>query len=141
MTRTVLFVLLTAVVSSCLTNGPSSGIDAKARQDSTLKRTILGTWGIYVETSDGVDALCNVCPKIHFLDRTAVITMSDKPRDTLLFEIRVDTVAFNSMTGRPESIFIQNGSYRPTLTRKDESQELTIKHATSDLEYTLRRYH
>lgn len=112
--------------------------DTKTNTYKTIK--ILGEWGIYVTIKDGMEARCNICPRIVFQKSgSAKLIKSSKLVEKYKWTIIDDTIVFFSNNKLLPSNLLGNNKFLMIFHSSNSSSdsEVELKQVNKNCTYIL----
>lgn len=147
MNQTILLLTLLTFFS-CYTNKKSddkriSDKNTISEIDSStyLKNKLIGEWGIYVTIVGGIEATCNVCPKVKFeTNNQAIFTFPSGEREFYKWEVKGNRLVMTAIENRNLNADFPDAGYKMNFTNKKNFIELRLMETEKKCSKILRRH-
>ncbi|MCX6219476.1 MAG: hypothetical protein NTZ69_00620 [Bacteroidia bacterium] len=136
----LIIVLTILLLYSCnLDNqsGKKKGLGKNTIQNPNL---LIGEWGVYETISEGVEAKCNICPKISFKnDQTATVIFPSGETENLKWTASGNRLILTIIGSRNIAEIFPDSQYEMTFTQEKVCIKLELKQTEKKYSEILRR--
>jgi len=136
----LLIVLTILLLYSCNLDNQSGKKKELVKNTIQKPNLLIGEWSVYEHTSGGVDAKCNVCPKVSFnKDQTATVIFPSGDTGNLKWTTSGNKLILTIIDSKNVAEIFPDSQYEMTFTQEKDLIKLEMKQTEKNYSEILRR--
>lgn len=136
----LLVVLTILILYSCSLDNQSGKKKELVKDTIQNPNLLLGEWSVYEHIGGGVDAKCNVCPKVSFNeDQTATVIFPSGEKGNLKWTTSGNRLILTIIDSKNVTELFHDSQYEMTFTQEKDCLKLEMKQTTKNYSEMLRR--